>query len=69
MADHVIPERYPFAETVGKDGAKCSTCHYLGKDGKTCRNKLYIKAEGTKKLGDKADRFCCMVWSKEARTE
>lgn len=63
-----LPDRYPFAEAVPRGGSCCANCHYLRKDGKSCANKFYVREnDGSHKLGDKADRFCCMAWSAEAR--
>lgn len=68
MGIHKIPDRYPFAEEVPKEGTSCANCYFLGKDGKTCRNKIYIKKNGSNQLGKKASRWCCMVWSLHKRT-
>lgn len=68
MGHWKIPDRYPFAEVVGPDGSRCSTCYYLSKDGEHCRNKLYKEATGTRDLGGEADEFCCLVWSSTRKT-
>jgi len=60
-----LPSRYPFAETVPKDGASCDTCKYLGDDANSCKNKFYIKAHGGSDLGARAARWCCMAWTPE----
>lgn len=65
---HVIPARYPFAEEVPEEGARCSTCAYLSDDRKHCNNRLYREDMKTKELQAPADRFCCMVWSAERRS-
>ncbi len=76
---HVIPARYPFAEVVPEDGARCSTCYYLSEDRKHCKNTLYqadmktdelraVDKETGKTFLPKAERFCCMVWSGSPRT-
>ena len=62
-----LPDRYPFAEKVPSAGASCATCYFLSKDGEHCRNKFYIQEHGSKDLGAKASRWCCMAWSAEAR--
>lgn len=62
-----LPDRYPFAEKVPKEGASCATCYFLGTDGDSCRNKFYIKEHGSKDLGAVASRWCCMAWSESAR--
>lgn len=62
-----LPPRYPFAEKVPQGGSSCANCYFLSKDGEHCRNRFYRQSEGTRKLGAKADQFCCCAWSGEAR--
>lgn len=63
----VLPDRYPFAENVPKEGASCATCIFLTEDEEHCLNKFYVKAHGSNELGDEANVWCCMAWSAEKR--
>lgn len=58
----VIPARYGFGVEVPKGGSSCSTCFYVSKDAENCNNALFRRVEGTAKLGDKADAYCCPLW-------
>lgn len=60
-----LPSAIPFAEKVPKRGASCATCQYLGKDEQTCTNTVYVEQHGSNKLGAKAKRWCCSVWTPE----
>lgn len=66
---HVIPARYPLAEEVPKGGSSCANCYYLSSDEEHCNNRLYREDMKTRKLGAAADRWCCMLWSRESRTK
>ncbi len=52
-ADHVVGMRVP------KGGSDCAKCEYLGPNGKTCRNKGFVMWNGTDKLPDPPDEYCC----------
>lgn len=65
----ILPSDIPFAEKVPKKGASCASCSWLGDDEKSCTNELYIKQHGSPKLGAKAKRWCCVVWSPEGGRE
>jgi hypothetical protein len=58
-----LPDSYAFAEKVPKAGASCATCSYLAKD-KQCDNKYYQQEHGSRALGAKPSRWCCMAWTR-----
>lgn len=57
-----LRKNYPFAVHVPDEGSSCANCKFLrGAD--VCANKIYRTIQGTKKLGDSADNWCCSAWT------